>query len=159
MKAAAIATIGYEGISVEEFVARLKRNRIALLLDVRELPLSRRRGFSKSALSKLVARAGIQYQHMRELGCPKPVRDRYRLDSDWAQYLKSFKEHLRSQSSAISALATLAKANRVALVCYEADPQMCHRTIVAQAAASKNGATVVHLLACDTRTATRPLAA
>jgi uncharacterized protein (DUF488 family) len=147
----AIATIGYEGISVDEFLVRLKRHRIALLVDVRDLPLSRKRGFSKSALSKSISLVGIQYQHMRELGCPKPIRDLYRLDSDWNRYLKSFKEHLRRQSGAVGTLAALAQSSRVALVCYEADPEMCHRTIVARAAASRNGTAVVYLLAKETK--------
>jgi len=54
-----IFTIGYEGKSLDQFVAELRRNRISRVIDVRELPLSRRKGFSKTPLTAALAAAGI----------------------------------------------------------------------------------------------------
>jgi uncharacterized protein (DUF488 family) len=73
-----IYTIGYEGLGLEDFVVRLRRAGVRIVIDVRELPLSRKRGFSKGALAEALATARIRYSHMRSLGCPKPIRDRHR---------------------------------------------------------------------------------
>jgi uncharacterized protein (DUF488 family) len=70
-------TVGYEGLMLEAFIQRLQSNSIQTLVDVRELPLSRKRGFSKRALAEALALQGITYLHMPALGCPKPIRDRY----------------------------------------------------------------------------------
>ncbi|WP_218061767.1 DUF488 domain-containing protein [Planobispora rosea] len=63
--------IGYEGCGLGEFIRRLRRENVELLIDVRLNPISRKRGFSKTALSNALADAGIVYEHMRELGNPK----------------------------------------------------------------------------------------
>ncbi len=51
-----IATIGYEGSTIEDFVAALRHASINVLIDVRELPLSRKKGFSKNQLAGVLAR-------------------------------------------------------------------------------------------------------
>jgi Protein of unknown function, DUF488 len=68
-------TIGYEGSRVEEFVAALRRAGVVTLIDVRDIPLSRKPGFSKSALAANLAAKGIAYVHLRGLGDPKPGRE------------------------------------------------------------------------------------
>jgi uncharacterized protein (DUF488 family) len=67
MKALNVLTIGYEGAALEDFLSTLKRARVSLLLDVREIALSRRKGFSKSALSAALSSFGIDYRHERAL--------------------------------------------------------------------------------------------
>jgi hypothetical protein len=52
-------TIGYEGVELKDFITALKAAGATVLLDVRELPISRRRGFSKNALKAALAEAGI----------------------------------------------------------------------------------------------------
>jgi hypothetical protein len=67
------------------------------LVDVRELPLSRRRGFSKTALSDALRAAGIDYVHVKALGTPKPNRERY-----WASDVEGgaavYRKHLHNGS-------------------------------------------------------------
>ena len=63
--------IGYEGCDLAEFIERLRLSSVTLLVDVRLNPISRKRGFSKTALSGALADAGIAYDHMRSLGNPK----------------------------------------------------------------------------------------
>ena len=70
-----IYTIGYEGTDIERFVATLKIVGIKHLADVRAVAVSRKKGFSKSALSARLDAEGIQYFHFIELGDPKPGRD------------------------------------------------------------------------------------
>ena len=55
-----LMTFGYEGLDIESFLAVLKKNGITLLVDVRELPLSRKKGFSKTALSAAAEKQGLQ---------------------------------------------------------------------------------------------------
>ena len=66
-------TIGYEGADLKEFLTVLKNAGTDVLLDVRELPMSRRKGFSKNALKAALAEVGIDYRHEKRLGSPKDV--------------------------------------------------------------------------------------
>ncbi len=72
-KPAKLFTIGYEGRSLTEFVQLLVKNAITRVIDVRELPLSRRRGFSKTSLTEALAAHDIEYVHLRKAG--NPYRD------------------------------------------------------------------------------------
>ncbi|TNY10814.1 DUF488 domain-containing protein, partial [Escherichia coli] len=56
-------TFGYEGLEIAAFIARLKSAGIQTVVDVRELPLSRKRGFSKTAFSEALTAGGIAYFH------------------------------------------------------------------------------------------------
>jgi len=140
-------TFGYEGLTIEAFVQRLHVAKVDLIVDVRELPLSRKKGFSKNAFREHLAASGIAYEHRPALGCPKPIRDRYRADADWAAYTQGFLAYLGRQHDEVRALADLASVTRACLVCYEADPAMCHRTYVARAAHAAGGPVVQHLTA------------
>jgi uncharacterized protein (DUF488 family) len=66
--ATGIVGIGYEVLDLEQFVARLLGNRIDVLADVRLTPISRKRGFSKTALGEAVSTAGVEYVHLSERG-------------------------------------------------------------------------------------------
>lgn len=147
MASRALYTFGYEGLTIEAFVQRLQAARVGLIVDVRELPLSRKKGFSKSAFREHLTAAGIGYEHRPVLGCPKPVRNQYRADGDWAAYTRGFLAHLRDQKDEVRALADVARMTRACLVCYEADPEACHRTYVARAAHAVGGPAVQHLTA------------
>jgi len=67
-------TIGYQGSTPSDLIDRLLGAGVERVVDVRELPLSRRRGFSKSPLAAALTSAGIRYEHVRALGNPKPNR-------------------------------------------------------------------------------------
>jgi len=140
-------TAGYEGMTSEAFVGRLQAEGVQTLVDVRELPLSRKAGFSKTALSKLLADRGIAYVHMPTLGCPKVVRDQYKVDSDWKRYTASFMDHLARQRAAVIELAKIGSATTAALMCFEADYARCHRTYVARAVSQAGAPAVAHITA------------
>ena len=140
-------TFGYEGLDVDAFIARARAVRIQTIVDVRELPLSRKKGFSKSSFSARLCDAGIAYLHAPTFGCPKEIRNRYREDSDWAQYTRDFQAHMTTQLAATRELVKLSRATTACLVCFEADYTMCHRTYVARAAAKQGGLPVMHLTA------------
>ncbi|MCH2241712.1 MAG: DUF488 domain-containing protein [Aquabacterium sp.] len=144
---AALLTFGYEGLTIEAFIERLQQARVQLIVDVRELPLSRKKGFSKTAFREALAQAGIAYEHRPALGCPKPVRDRYKADGDWQAYTRGFLAYMRTQTDEIAGLARTALAQTACLVCFEADFGFCHRTYVARAAHQAGAPAVQHLTA------------
>jgi uncharacterized protein (DUF488 family) len=140
-----IFTVGYEGLELEVFLRQLRRAGVRLVVDVRDMPLSRKRGFSKTALAAALSAAGMGYLHVRSLGCPKAIRDKYRADRDWSAYTAAFIKHLRRQSQAVRELADLCEEQSASLLCYEADAGLCHRTYVARAVAAVTSAGVMHI--------------
>ena len=139
-------TYGYEGMAIDAFVDRLEASRIRTVVDVRANPLSRKRGFSKTAFSKALNERGISYVHLPAVGCPKPVRDRYKLDANWTAYTRGFLTYLSKQGDAVSEVARIALTESSCLVCFEEDFNRCHRTYVARAVAAKSGLKVAHIM-------------
>ncbi len=124
-------TIGYEGSNVADFLATLRAVGVTTLLDVRELPISRRKGFSKSALGEALRAAGIAYQHERLLGSPRNVRHRLKATGDMTAFLSDYEVHIAQQAGLLDDLAATLSGN-VALMCYERDSRHCHRRVVAR---------------------------
>lgn len=126
-------TVGYERRSLDELIAELIDADIDRLIDVRELPLSRRRGFSKTALSDALRKAGIEYVHVKALGNPKPNRERY-----WAGDVEGgaavYRKHLNNGSrSALVELADSLGEDPACLLCFERDHTECHRDVIVEA--------------------------
>ena len=142
-----IYTVGYEGLDIDSFLSLLAENDIETVVDVREMPLSRKPGFSKKSLASVLNLSGREYVHMVDLGCPKPVRDRYREDGNWKRYTEGFLKHIKTQDDAIAELSALAASANCALLCYEADSNFCHRSMVASAVKDYCGARVTHIKA------------
>lgn len=140
-----IQTFGYEGLTIRAFVERLQRAGTEVVVDVRANPLSRKHGFSKKSFAAYLQSAGIQYVHSVGVGCPKPVRDRYKTDGDWAAYTVGFKKYLKGRVGDVVEIAGIAKRGSTCLVCFEADFERCHRKFVADAVAAIGGFDVVHL--------------
>jgi uncharacterized protein (DUF488 family) len=138
-------TFGYEGLSIDSFVSELRAKRIDVVCDARELPLSRKKGFSKVALSEILMDAGIEYKHVRAFGCPSKIRKRYKLDGDWKAYQIAYRKHLKKQHLAVLDLALRARNRRICIICFEADPFRCHRSIVANAVMQHRIKSVTHL--------------
>ena len=92
---------------------------------------SRRRGYSKTALELALKDPGIGYRHLRALGTPPAIRKASKLDKDFAALKAGYTPHLATQGAALDELEALAARERGALLCYEADPQECHRSLIA----------------------------
>jgi len=146
-------TIGYEGLDVDAFMSLLAHYGIETVVDVREMPLSRKPGFSKKTLTSVLNMSGREYVHMADLGCPKPVRDRYRVDGDWKRYTEAFLIHLKAHVNAITELSKLVASSNCTLLCYEADYKHCHRSMVANAVHDYCGVSVQHIKANSARIA------
>lgn len=143
-------TIGYEGQPLTAFLQRLCDLDVRTLIDVRELPLSRKRGFSKRALAAALEEYGIAYAHMPALGCPKKIRDRLKQDGNWGRYVRDFKRHLAKQSASLTELIKFAHATTCCLMCFEADFNRCHRSIVARAAVQVGAPRISHITSMAT---------
>lgn len=140
-------TLGYEGLNIDDFIARLQAAQVRTVVDVRELPLSRKKGFSKTPFCVALAAHGIAYLHAPALGCPKPIRDQYKADANWRIYTREFLKYVKTQDVSVRELIKISMATTACLVCYEADFSTCHRTYVARAARQLGGPNVTHLTA------------
>lgn len=138
-------TLGYEGLDVGSFIAVLRKAGVSTVVDVRELPLSRKKGFSKTAFGQALADSSIAYLHAPVLGCPKAIRARYAADDDWNAYSKSFLAYLGAQTASVQEVAKLASTTAICLVCFEADFTRCHRTYVAREARKLGAPAITHL--------------
>ena len=137
-------TIGYEGAALEDFLATLNEANIDIVLDVRELPMSRRKSFSKTALTKALAQCDIHYRHEKLLGSPKTIRHKLRVDGDYTAFFRAFNRHLQDQNEILLKLAEELSGN-VALMCYEKDHRYCHRVSVVDALSEMLGLIPVHM--------------
>jgi len=143
-----IFTIGYEGTNIERFVATLETAGIRQLADVRAVAVSRKKGFSKTALAARLAMAGIRYAQFRALGDPKPGRDAARTGRH-QEFLKIYTNHLKLQKpqDELKNLADYVADEPTCLLCYERDPATCHRLIVAERIGESLPARIFHLFA------------
>jgi len=141
-----IFTIGYEGTTVGEFLDALKTAGVQRVIDVRALPLSRRPGFSKSALRGALEEAGIEYVHLKALGTPADGRAAARAGrhADMARIYASQLE-LPEAIAQGGQMIALADEKPTALLCFEREPAECHRTLLLEAVAPD--AEVTHLFA------------
>ena len=141
-----IFTIGYEATTMAEFIAALSNAGVERVIDVRALPLSRRPGFSKTPLRGALAAAGIDYVHLRALGTPADGRAAARagrhtdLERIYASQLE-----LPEAIAEGEQMKALAEEKPSALLCFEREPEHCHRTLLLNAVAPD--AEVVHLFA------------
>ncbi len=132
-------TIGYEGSSVEDLVATLVAMRIEVLADVRELPISRKKGLSKNKLAERLNEVGIKYLHFRALGDPKEGRDAAK-SGNYQKFESIFLNHLETENAqnAFGDLLQIAADNKTCMMCFERCATHCHRSYIADAAASHN---------------------
>lgn len=128
--------VGYEGLTVSEYVQVLRDLYVTTLVDVRLNAISRKPGFSKTRLKGYLADAGIQYLHYRELGNPKDNRKGFWDDPSTGSHVQSvnhFKNLILCDDYKISLLNNLknmSQCENVALLCYEKAPEKCHRTVL-----------------------------
>jgi uncharacterized protein (DUF488 family) len=141
-----LATIGYEGASLADFISTLAAAGVMRVIDVREIAQSRRLGFSKNALRTALAEAGIDYYHIRQLGDPKYGREAARAGK-FDLFRTIFNAHMDLPASheALNEAVSLANDKASVLVCFERDPKHCHRAIVAERMAAVSSIKITNL--------------
>jgi uncharacterized protein (DUF488 family) len=127
-----LTTLGYEGLNPDQFFNILLLYGVEILVDVRELPISRKQGFSKNNLITKSAHYQIDYIHTPALGSPKEVRHDFRKDRDWERFTKRYQEYLSLRDCEIDNLVKIVTEKVCCLMCLEADYLRCHRLFVAE---------------------------
>lgn len=132
-----LATVGYEGRTLDELLTLLAAARIEVLVDVRENAVSRKPGLSKRRLSAALDLKGIAYRHEPLLGNPRANRDGFRRGKQRAR--SRYLRHLNNGSrAAYESVIELTKTTRVALLCFEREHATCHRSCIAEQALREN---------------------
>ncbi len=131
MKQYELLTIGYEGREIDEFVNRLKSFSVTRLIDVREIPLSRKKGFSKSILGERLKDEHIEYVHAKPLGSPATIRNKLKSDWDYKYFFKAYSEYLSRNMDAVKRVHQFLFEGVTCIMCFERFPEKCHRSIVA----------------------------
>jgi uncharacterized protein (DUF488 family) len=141
-------TIGYEKALLRDVLATLAEAGVAILIDVRDRPISRRPGFSKRQLAAAIEDAGIRYVHLAALGTPPEGRLAGRR-REWEQFWGIVEEKLARPEAELDLrqAADIAKAAPSCLLCYEGDWRVCHRSRIAEILVQRNGFAVRHLAA------------
>ena len=146
MSDALLFTIGYEGRSASDVLARLKAADVRVLIDVRYRPNSRKPGLAKTGLARACEELGITYVHDRDLGTPPEMLDHvlsgaHYDDRTFAEY----RRFLSTKEPSLEAASARVQEGPACLLCFEADASNCHRAVVAEVLAQRTGATVCHL--------------
>jgi uncharacterized protein (DUF488 family) len=128
-------TIGYERLPPDALVAELTAAGVERVLDVRYRPQSRRPGMSKTKLGIRFAEHGIAYEHRRALGTPPEIRPLYRTGAV-RRAAEAFRTHVEATAGEeldeLAAELTAPGTPRTALLCLEAEPEHCHRRVLAE---------------------------
>jgi uncharacterized protein (DUF488 family) len=120
-----IISLGYECRSIDEIVGLLEDCGVEKLIDVREAPRSRKKGFSKKALAAATEAAGIQHSHIRAAGNP------YRKEKKNIELcLQLYRRHLHTNPDICDIVAAELSDQPTAILCYEREHSHCHRSVL-----------------------------
>lgn len=127
-------TIGYEGISLEQYINKLIVNDIKVLCDVRKNPVSMKYGFSKNQLRTVCEGVGIKYIHIPEVGIESDKRQKLNTQADYDKLFKIYKSDTLSKETEKQKyiLSLIYSKKRIALTCFEANIHQCHRKHLAE---------------------------
>ncbi|TCK25673.1 DUF488 domain-containing protein [Pseudonocardia endophytica] len=155
-----VVTIGVHGSDAGSFLRRLRDADVRMLLDVRQ-----RRGVrgaeyawaNSLRLQAVLARAGIAYEHHRELAPTTEMR-RLQYDEDDRQgvgkrtrrelapgYVRRYVEDVLDGADLAALASALPDEGAAALLCVEREPRACHRFLIAERLAERHGVVVDHL--------------
>jgi uncharacterized protein (DUF488 family) len=141
-------TIGYQQAKPDAVLRELKRAKVKLLVDTRAVAASRRPGFSKRQLAAFLDEAGIGYLHLQKLGTPAQGRQAARA-GDFKTLWRIYDQHIKTPEAraALDELTTIVRSGaRVCLLCYERDPNECHRSRIAALLRKRTRAKIENLI-------------
>jgi uncharacterized protein (DUF488 family) len=144
----AVFTVGHSTLPIERFIALLRAFGIERLVDIRAMPRSRHNPqFNNTALAGSLTAAHIEYVHLRALGGLRYAR-KDSPNTGWRNGgFRGYADYMQSEEfqEALGTLIQLSRQKRVAIMCAEAMPWHCHRSLVADAL-SVRGVPVVEIL-------------
>jgi len=140
-----IFTLGYEGKDIDSFLNILIKNEINLLIDVRKNSFSMNFSFTKDRLKNYLGKTGIEYIHIPELGIDGELRENLFTIQDYQNLFKQYEATtLVQQHEQVLRIIKLSEKHRVALMCFEANKNICHRGVIANYIEKQYGA-VTHI--------------
>ena len=136
MTPALVCTVGHSNRTIEDFIGLLWQNGIACLLDIRTVPKSRHNPqFGQDQLAASLADAGIEYRYLPGLGGLRhPRKDSP--NTGWHNTsFRGYADYMQTDEFAanVDAVIELARSRPCVLLCAEAVPWRCHRSLVADA--------------------------
>ena len=126
-------TIGYEKLDQRQFMAHLSYHGVDVVADIRKLPVSRKKGFSKTVLGETLNHKGIDYLNYQALGAPKELRDELYKSGNYDRFFREYENNISGKTDYLAEILSFINSGRkVALLCFERNPQICHRKVVAE---------------------------
>lgn len=127
-------TIGYEGVSLEEYLNKLLIYGVRTLCDVRKNAYSQKYGFSKAQLLPACEGVGIKYIHIPELGIESNQRQALYTQADYDMLFEKYRNTVleRNNGQLERIINLIGSDERVALTCFEKNVNQCHRTQIAK---------------------------
>lgn len=140
-------TIGYEGISAEEYMNRLYSKQANVLVDVRKNSMSMKYGFSKSQLKNMCQKMGIKFLHIPGLGIESDKRQNLNTPKDYERLFDEYKrETLPNRNTELHQLRELTEEyERVAITCFEREHTSCHRHKISDHLYAEYGVPIEHI--------------
>lgn len=142
-------TIGYEGLDPKRFLEHLSFHGVNVVADIRKLPVSRKKGFSKTALKEMLGKKNIEYFNFQGLGASKEIREELYRSGNYDRFFKEYLNNISDKRNLLDIIHQLIhNGKKVSLLCFERNPQQCHRKIVAEQLKKLdgNGLTIEHLV-------------
>ncbi len=141
-----VFSIGYEKKDIDSFLDILIRNYVEIVVDVRANPFSMNFAFTKEKLRRSLESASIGYLHMPELGIEGKMRQKLESRQDYDRLFSHYSENILPKNmDAARKIAALGAQKRIALLCFEADHEFCHRGVLSGRIEEITGKKVGHL--------------
>lgn len=154
-----IYTIGHSNRSIADFLKMLTAFRIEKIIDVRTIPRSRHNPqYNQKELRRVLAKAKIKYEQIKELGGLRRAK-RNSINLGWRNVaFRGFADYMETLSfwQGIEKLEKIVRKYRAAIMCAEALPWRCHRSLIADALVKKKGFKVFHIQSAKTARSHRP---
>ena len=143
---AKIYTIGYEGKSIDLFLSMLMSGGVGGLIDVRNNSHSRKFGFSADELNGYCEKAGVEYYHFPEVGIPGRLRGNLDSNSSYEELFRLYREQILVKNHrTVDMICALSRKMNCALLCFESDPERCHRGQLSKIVSMRTGLEVFHI--------------
>ena len=142
-----ILTLGHSVRPVEQTLALLREDRVTSLADVRAYPRSRRNPqYNSDAFAAALQESGIKYRHLPALGGMRtPKADS--VNQALAEGFRGYADYMQTPEfeAALSELIAMAERQQLAIMCAEAKPAECHRSLISDALSAR-GVAVKHII-------------
>ncbi len=143
-----IFTIGHSNRPIEKFIEMLQAHGVAFVVDVRTIPRSRHNPqYNSDALAETLLKSGIAYEHLQELGGLRHAK-KDSANTAWeSASFRGFADYMQTKEfgSGLDRLIEIAKSRPAAIMCAEAVPWRCHRSLIGDALLTR-GVTVLDVM-------------